>query len=170
MLKSMRFAEFDADSTGSLETQESARYRRGQIWCKFCKRWDYHFLTIQPAWWRVLLRIVTLGGITLVGVYRCRCCGTRRIGGVDIIRGPDRPARESSSPSRRSSETEWRHAVRRSRRKSMLGKLNPFTWISQGTDSWAFVKLRSRVKRWFSSLFRKRRSRRSRRSSRYRSR
>jgi hypothetical protein len=111
----------EADDRPLSEAARDARPTRARIWCKNCKRKDFHYLNIHPPLWRNSVKVLTLGIIGFFGVYRCVCCGKRRIGRFDILRGPERPKR-SERKSWRSSHESWKHVQRREQiKKFFLG-------------------------------------------------
>lgn len=127
------------------------RPTKKQIWCKNCKRRDYHFLAIRGQGNRILYRIVTLGTIALFGFYRCRCCGTRRIGSVDLFRGPDRPDSERSQV-HGSDSSGFRREQRKLQIVRFLRALNPFRFSSSNDHGWNREKRRHRIRKYFSNL------------------
>ena len=93
------------------------RPTRKPIYCKNCQRKDLHYLAIHPSVLRYVIKVLSLGTIGFFGVYRCTCCGGKRIGRFDIFRGPDQPRRSGSKrqPSRDSAYRSWAWDRRRER-------------------------------------------------------
>jgi hypothetical protein len=155
----------DKPEPNDLKTSRSPRYDRGEglpvvrskIFCKNCKRRDFHYLDIRSTEIRLLVKAVTLGAIGLFGMYRCRCCGTRRIGRYDFLRGPEQPRKSNGilknlrpavGPS-----TSFQWEKRRQFVAGILRSLNPFSWIARRKESWKWVQRRERVRRFFLGLW-----------------
>lgn len=107
------------------------------VHCKKCCRKERHFLNIRGAGYRFIYKVITLGGIGLVGQYRCVCCGTPRIGRFDFVRGREsgrapKPSRRSWWERRRDSwkgaqrRQWWSNLFRRSSRRRSKYKHKPF--------------------------------------------
>lgn len=138
---------------------------RNEIWCKNCKRKDHHFLAIRGRGKRLFYRILTLGTIVFYGFYRCRCCGTRRVGSIDLFRGPDRP-NIVRTPVSSSDRDDFRREQRKLRISRFFRAINPFRLFQRDDDGWDRDKRKHRVRQFFSKLawWRKRdRTRKSRR-------
>lgn len=135
---------------------------RSQIYCKNCKRNDFHFLNIKSTIARLLVKTLSLGLVGIVGTYRCRCCGQKRIGRFDFIRGPETPKRQPLVRLPKKNEESFQSEQRRHRRISFFQKINPLNRIFASRDSWKSTRRRSRFQRFLSGLWqgRKKRSRR----------
>lgn len=96
----------------------------GKLYCRRCWRVEHHFHALREVNrpWFYFLRFATLGGLDLVGPYRCRCCGQWRIWGIDVrsehrarqgspVWKPRREARKEYKPFRDSFSVS--HALRR---------------------------------------------------------
>ncbi len=162
MLDEFKLNDAGKPRVTSLDRGEAYPTIRSQIYCRDCKRPEFHFLGIRSAPFRALVKIFSLGLIGLVGTYRCRCCGNKRIGRFDFVRGPEKPKRPVLVRRRKANDDSFQFEQRRNQLSRFLQKINPMSWYWASRDSWKSVQRRNRWRRFFAGMlpFRKIRNRR----------
>ena len=125
---------------------------RSQIYCKNCKRRDFHYLNIKSTTTRIFVKTLSLGLIGFVGTYRCRCCGNKRIGRFDFVRGPENPKRSPRVRLPKKNDEGFKAERRRYQRISFLQKINPLSRYWARRNSWKSAQRRTRFKRYLAGL------------------
>jgi hypothetical protein len=78
----------DTPETGdsSVPVQPITKSSDGRIFCRRCWRVEYHFHVLPERSKNTYLVacICSLGLAKLIGPYRCRCCGNRRMWAFDV--------------------------------------------------------------------------------------
>lgn len=80
-LAELELAELEAE----LESSGKRKLSVVSLRCFHCNRPEKHFLAYRRRWYYSYLTGLTLGLITLIGPFKCRCCGANRLSRIEWL-------------------------------------------------------------------------------------